>query len=204
MAETAIQIFADLTNRALVVSQKGGPVTLPNPYHQEKLYISVQPLLKNPTGNDTQPYTVVDGAEYALSVAVFKSSDASTLAGPLSSWSVDGTAKAGVLELNTAAMATAMTGQTSVAAIIEFQFTGSSGRFTIQQPITIKKQYIVSGTPAALPVAEYVTLAEFEARAVKYSGNAPGRTIALRNAADDAEVILGCDSEGGFTTDSGD
>jgi hypothetical protein len=209
VAETAIQIFADLTNRRLVASTKGSAekkIDQPNPpFHQDKLYFSVQPLIINASGGDSAPYSLPDAANYSVTVLIVKASDGTTLAGPMSSWTVDGTAKAGSIDLNTAAMATAIAATpTGISALIQFQFDdGANVKTTLEQTLAIRRTYITAGTPSELPVASYLTREECIALFVKFSGNPLGASITLRDATDTYDLILKCNTDGSNASDAG-
>ncbi len=201
MAETAIPLFADLTNRQLVASVKGGPVVLPSFFHQDKLYLSIQPLSVNPTGGLFASYTTLTGSGY--SVRVFISTTAGgTLAGPITSFTTDGTAVAGSVNLNTTEMATAFTsGATlSIAALLTIDLENASGKWTIEKTITIKRSFLTAGTPVANPTVRYLTEAD-EARFVKYSGNPNGSFIILPNEAGTNSNVIYTGADGAFKAD---
>lgn len=202
MAETAIPLFVDLTNRKFVASAKGGEFQFKTPFHQDKLFISLQPLTKNPAGNDSSPYTVVDASEYSISFLITTTAGG-TLVGPVTSWTVDGTTRYAAITLFTTEMDTAFTNAatTSISADIYIQFTGTSGKHTIRQRITIDRTYITSGTPSANPAVRYLTDAD-EARFVKYAGNQNGASITLTNAAGTNSIVIRVNSDGSFAADS--
>lgn len=201
----AVDIFADLTNRKLVASSKGGsPKPLASPFHQDRLYLSIQPLDYSSTGaQSSSPYEILDGANYSLSVLVTKT-DGTTLAGPATSWTPDGMAKIGSIDLNTAAMVTAFTSGSTleVAGYIFLQFDdGANRKTTIQADITIKRSYLTGGTPSELPLTSYLTREECIALFVKFSGNANGATITLPSPDGVYKVILGANNDGSDRSD---
>lgn len=197
----SIKIYCDLTNRILVASSKGiNEVTkFPSPFHVDELYMSIQPLIQSPDGLVTsQPYSVPDGSGYSLSVALFDVTGATTLAGIASTWTPDGTAKLGSLDLNTAAMATAFTsgGTTQITALLYFQFNDGNGVTTLFKQITVLRSYLNSGTPSAVAGVRYLTDAD-EARYVKYSGNtAPIELVCATDAT--KKNLLYTDTDGQF------
>lgn len=205
----AVDVFADLTNRKFVASSKGGsPKPFASPFHQDKLYFSVQPLEIDSIGAQTgAPYEVLDGSAFSLSVLVADTSG-TTLAGLATSWSPNGTAKIGSIDLNTAAMATAFTSPstTQISAEIYFQFDdGANRKTTIKDTLTIKRSRITGSTPSELPVDSYLTRAECLALFVKWSGNPAGKKIALSatGGADGADdLILGENSDKSFGADA--
>jgi hypothetical protein len=197
-----IPAFADLTNRRLRGSASGELFTLPTPFHQDKLYLSIQPMALNPGGDESERFTVLDGNGYSVSVLVTET-DGDTLAGPYTSFAVDtsnGTANppvAGLVNLNTTEMATAFASAstTSINAVLYIKLTGSGGDVTtIKQAITIERTYITSGTPSANPLTEYYTKAEIDAQCVKFTGNPDGATVTFTNGV--YSTIFGCNADG--------
>lgn len=204
-----IPVFADLSNRRLRGSAAGELFTLPTPFHEDKLYLSIQPMALNPGGDEANRFTVLDGNGYSISALVTTTAGA-TLAGPYTSFSVDtsgGTANpplAGVVNLNTVEMAAAFTSgsTTSVPAVLYIKLTGSGGDVTtIKQTLTIERSYITSGTPVSNPTVRYLT-SEDEARFVKYYGNPNGSSINLPNLAGTNSTSLFTRSDGSFAADS--
>ena len=200
----AVPIFADLTNKTLVQSSKGGAVKpLANAFHQDMLCFSVQPLLIAPLGSQSStPYEVVDASAFAVTALVTKT-DGTTLAGPSTFATVDGTAVAGSIDLNTAAMATAFTSSSTleVSAYLFLQINdGSTNKTTIQASLTIKRSYITSGTPSELPISSYLTREEQLALFVRWSGNESGKMIELVNGA--YKTIIGCNADGSNASDA--
>jgi hypothetical protein len=196
----ATQIYADLTNRIFVASSRGGaPKAFANPFHQDKLYLSIQPLASDPSGaQSSTPFQVLDGAGYSLTVLIVKRSDGSTLAGPVTSWTPDGTAKAGSIDLNTVAMASAFSGSTaSVSAWVQMLFDdGANQKVTLQSDLTINRTYITAGIPSELPTTSYLTREECLALFVKFAGNPNGSTITLPSPAGTYSVVLVANDDG--------
>lgn len=196
----AVQVFADLMTQRLVASAKGGgDLSFASPFHQDKLYLSVQPLDYDSSGAATSnPYTILDGAAFSLSVLVTKT-DGTTLAGPASSWGVDGYAKIGSIDLNTAAMVTAFTSPSvlTLDAYVYFQFDdGANRKTTIRADLTILRSYLTSGTPSELPIASYLTREEQLALFVRFSGNPNGSTITLPSPSGAYKVIVSANDDG--------
>lgn len=195
----AVDVFADLTNRKFVASTKGGgEKPFASPFHQDKLYLNIQPLDYSSSGAaSSSPYEVLDGSAFAISVLVTKT-DGTTLAGPATSWSLTGTSMIGSIDLNTAAMATAFTSSSTltVDGYVFIQFDdGANRKTTIQADITIKRSYITSGTPSELPVDSYLTRAECLALFARYV-NENGATITLKSPDGTQEVVLGANNAG--------
>lgn len=202
----AVDIFADLTNARFVASIKGGsPKAFVSPFHQDKLYLSVQPIDYDSSGAaSSNPYEILDGAAFSLSILVTTTAGA-TLAGPSTSWAVDGTAKVGSVDLNTAAMVTAFTNPAtlSVDAYIYFQFDdGANRKTTIQGNFRILRSYLTSGTPSELPIASYLTREECLELFVRWSENEPGKGITLKDSTSTYETILKCNTDGSNASDA--
>lgn len=198
----ATEVFADLSNRKFVASVKGGsekanPIS--SPFHQDKLYLSVQPIEYDSSGAvSSDPYSELDGSAFALSVLITKT-DGTTLAGPATTWTPDGNAKVGSIDLNTAAMVTAFTSSSTltVDAYVFMQFDdGANRKTTIQASLTIKRSYITSGTPSELPLSSYLTREECIALFLKFSGNPPGSTLTLPSPSGAYKVIVGANDDG--------
>jgi hypothetical protein len=210
VATTATKVFADLTNVQFVASTKGtGPKTSPvsSPFHQDKLYLSIQPLVVEPSGSQTQnPYQVLDASGYSITVLIITAdASATTLAGPTVMASVDGTAMAGSVDLNTAAMATAFTSSatTSVDAKILVQIdNGSTQKITVSGTLTINRTYITGSTPSALPLPSYLTRDECIALFVKYAGNPPGASVTLTDSTSTYQTVWQCNSDGSNASDA--
>lgn len=197
----AADVFIDLTNRKFVASTKGGDRTtaFASPFHQDKLYLNVQPLDYDSGGAQTSaPYAVLDAAGFSLSILVTKT-DGTVLAGPMSTWAVNGTAKLGSIDLNTAAMVTAFTVGTvlQLDAYIYFQFDdGANRKTTIKGDLTILRSYLTSGTPSELPLASYLTREECIAIFVKFAGNPNGSTITLPSPSGAYSVVVAANNDG--------
>jgi hypothetical protein len=205
---TAIPIFADLTNRKFVANSFGSAdAFFASPFHQDKMCLSVQTLMIDPSGvRSSNPYSIVDCSGWAVTVLIVKTADGTTLAGPAVLGTVDGTAIAGSVDLNTAAMATAFTSgsTTSVDATVYIQFDdGSSNKTTIKYPLTILRSLITSGTPSELPLDSYWTRDEINALFVRWSGNAPGKAITLVDDNNVYQTILKANTDGSNASDAG-
>lgn len=204
---TATNIFADLTNRQLVASSKSAAekrIDQPSrPGQYDTLYLAIQPMLLTGEGTLDDPYELIDAANYSVTMLLVKQSDGSTLSGPVSSWTVDETRKVGKLNLNTAAMATAMSGQTSVACYIEFLFDdGTNAKTTIRQDLTVQKAYITAGTPTEYPLASYLTREECVELFVRWANNENGKTIELKSGDGTKTRVLGVDNDSAPTDES--
>lgn len=201
------KVFADLSNAQLVTNANAASLFYidqpARPGHQDKLRFSVQPMRVNPeeSGSEGAAYELLDGAGYTVTILIVKASDGSTLSGPMSSWSVDGQAKAGYIDLNTAAINTALSSATELACIAEFKFdNGSDDITTIRIPFTIQKSYITAGTPSELPLARYPTWEEALAVFVRFYGNPDGSTVTFPNGSHAA--VFGCNADGTAKTDA--
>jgi hypothetical protein len=199
----AQDVFVDLTSKKFVATLKGAPTSQPfgTPYHQDILNLTIQPLDYDSGGVATStPYEVLDASGYSISLLVTKASDGSTLAGPFTSWTPSGTALTGSADLNTAAMATAVSGLSAggeLSTIFWLRITnGSSRQVTVETAVTIKKSAITSGTPSELPITSYLTREECLALFVRYAGNPDGATITLTSPDGTEEVVLGANDDG--------
>jgi hypothetical protein len=207
----AQDVFVDLTSKKFVATLKGGQTSQPfgEVFHQDKLYLRIQPLDYDSGGVAiSTPYEVLDASGYSISLLVTdQASTPATLSGPATSWSPDGSALVGSIDLNTAAMNTAFTSASSVATYFWLQITdGTNRKVTIKTAVTIYKSAITSGTPTEYPLDTYLTAAESVALFVKWSGNPAGKKIALSKdgGADGADdLILGENSDQSFGADAG-
>lgn len=207
MADRSIDIFADLTNRSFVASAKGGSKSSPfgSPFHQDKLYLNVQPLNVDAAGSaNSAPYSIVDAANFALTILITKT-DGTTLVGPITTFTPNGLAKLGSLDLNTAAMVTAFSSPStaSIDAYVYFQFDdGANTKITIRGDFAIKRTYITTGTPTELPLPTYMTRDECIALFVRFAGNPPGSSITLPDSTSTYNLILKCNTDGSNASDA--
>jgi hypothetical protein len=191
-------IYCDLNASAFVQSQKSSQgARVAGFFHQDKITLSLHALELDPTrAPNSGPYSELDPTGWSAAVKIFNSSG--TVLASQTSWTVSGTALVGSLDLNTANMATefASSAVTSVqTAIFEVELTdGTGAKFTFQDTVTIKREYIVVGSPSALPLPSYYTKDEINALFVRFSGNPDGATITLTNGA--KEVVLGAGTDG--------
>ena len=195
----AFDVFADLTSAAFVASSKGGSdYSFLSPFQFDKLYLSVQPLeLKSDEAQTLNPYETLDAAAFAITAIVVTVNGGTTLAGPTVISTPSGTAALGSIDLNTAAMATAMTGQTSVTAYLQMSFDdGANRKVTIQGDLTIKKSYLTAGAPSELPLTTYPTWAEALAIFVRFANNPNGSTITLPSPSGAYSVVVAANDDG--------
>lgn len=202
-----LDLFFDIANEEIVASfTNQGPFTLPSWYHQNAKDLRATFLRLNTTGAFGSPYTKVPATGLSFSAKLFTSDGATVLASQIT-WTVNATdanALDGVLDLNTAAMATAFTSgsTTSITAILEFKMTETSGGTTTwQRTVTIKRQYDVVGSPVAVAPDTYLTEAQSDARYAKYAGNGAGASITLLSAAGTYQVIISVNDDGTFHAD---
>lgn len=209
MAAVKRDIYCDFTSGLLVQSTRNNtPALFPSPFHQDNIRLTVHPLEFAPTNNPTQgPFAEIDTTGMSLTVKLLKS-DGTVLASQ-SSWTVeDETTLVGNLDCNTANMATEFPALPSAitsltGCIIEFEFSDADGKVTVQQGgITIKREYIIAGSPSALPLPSYYTQAEINALFVRFSGNPAGASITLVSPDGNNEAVLRVDDEGEFQTDA--
>lgn len=151
-----LKLFNVANYRSLVAGTSGGGFTLPPFMQGDTMSVeytlledtSAAGLLANPS------YAKVAPSGYTLKMGLFRTSDSTQLAYQ-NSWTLDaGNNKyTGSLALNTAAIATAMSGQTSVACTFEIEVTDSSGYITtpFQSSTTLIKEYITTGVVGVAP-----------------------------------------------------
>jgi hypothetical protein len=201
----AVSIYADLTNRQFVSNTKGTAAKgFSSPFHQDKLYWSIQPLRQNANGASTSDQMeVLDAAAYAITVLI-RTTAGVTLAGPNVFTTIEEQAKVGSIDLNTAAMATAMGSGSEVSAVVEIQFDdGATEKVTVTGTMTIKRTYLTSGTPSELPLTRYPTWEEALAVFVRFAGNVPGSSITLPDETNTYELVVKCNSDGSNASNAG-
>jgi hypothetical protein len=198
---TATPIFADLTNRILVASSKASAekrIDSPSrPGHLDKLYWAIQPLLQSASPTNEQPYEEIDAANYSITVVLVAYVGGTVLSGPMNTWSVDETRKVGYLDLNTAAMVTAMTSVTELRCVLEFKFDdGANVATTIRQEIYVNKSYLTASTPSELPLTAYFTREEVLALFVRFANNPAGATVELKSPDGTRTINYGVNDDG--------
>jgi hypothetical protein len=199
----AANVFVDLTGKEFVASSKGGEVESPygTPFHQDKIHLNIQPLDLSTDGSfSSSPYETLDASGYSISLLVTKAADGTTLAGPATSWTPNGTALVGSIDLTTAAMNTAVTALSAggeLATYFWLQISdGNNRKVTLQTSVTVKKSAITTGTPTEYPLEQYLTASECMALFVKYANNPDGATIILTSPDGSEELELGVNDDG--------
>lgn len=196
----AQQVFVDLSRKKYVASSSGGDTSQPygEVFHQDKLHLIIQPLDIRPAGAFTSnQYEILNASGYSISILVTDTaSTPATLSGPATTWTPNGTALEGTVDLHTAAMDTAFTSVNSLATYFWIQITnGTDRRVTIKTPVTIYKTAITSGTAAQYPAEEVVFRSELS-QYVRFSGNPNGSTVTLPSPSGVYKVILGANDDG--------
>lgn len=195
-------IYADFTEGRLVRSSKdSGYVNFPSPFHEDNLRLVIHPLEFDPSRTpNLGPFAEIDPSGMALTVSIFKS-DATLLASQ-GSWAVSGNTLVGTLNCNTAAMQTAFASSstTSIPALIEFEFSDADGKVTVQQAITISREYITSGTPAPIPSETYLTESASLSLFVAKAG-AAGEGFTLTSPDGTKTIYCYCDNDGVLRSD---
>ena len=188
-------IYCDFTNGYFVQSNKSAQrVTFPSPYHEDNLRLVIHPLEVEPSNTPAQgPFSELDPTGWGLTVKIFNSTGATVLASQ-TSWTVVGNTLVGSLNCNTVAMAAAIGSSSSIAGIVEFEFTDTNGKITIQGNITILHEWIIAGSPAAIENETYLTesasIGKFvakvgEAGEVKYWTSPDGTKTVIQYLGDD-------------------
>ena len=142
-----LNLFLDVTNKTLVRGQYNAePFVMPKQFFESTVNVSLMLLRANPDGGLRTPYTVVDPTGMSMTVAVgsFSGTTGTKLASQ-NSWTIANSKFTGTLNLNTAQMVTAMTGNDSISKTFEIEF--GSGNDTYQTPITISGEVITAGSP---------------------------------------------------------
>jgi hypothetical protein len=202
-------IFLDLSRSAFILNQRDANLSkIATCFHQDKLTLSLHPLEIDATRTPVQgPFAELDPTGWSASVKVFKTSDGTVLASQ-TSWTVSGNTLNGSLDLNTANMAlefpaSPLTTKT-ITAIFEVEITdGNGAKFTFQDTaFVINREYIVAGSPTALPLTSYYTAAEMDQLFVKFANNPAGATISLKSPDGTKTVDIGCNDDGSFDSNA--
>jgi len=197
--------FADFTNGRLVASPRDSAElsSFPVFYHQDAPWLTIKALEIDPDINPTEGiYSTVDPTGISLSLKVFDSTGATVLASQ-TSWSASGNAFVAQLNLNTVPMAAAFSSgsTTQISTIWEFEFQDADGKITIQRTgVAIKREYIVAGSPTALPLDEYPTKNEMLQLCVQWV-NAAGKGITFTSQDGTKQLTIGCNNDGSFAAD---
>ena len=204
MPAVRLKLFNDITNRKFVVRPNDtGEFPFPKVFQEDRVNIEYQPLEINSSGSRITPYSVVSVVGLSLTIKIAKASDGTILASQ-TSFSLDTAANVitGVLDCNTAAMVTAMTGVASVDVYFEVELADATGSMTVAQvACKIYKEYITAGSPSALPLSSYLTRAECLALFVKFVGNTAGQTIELVSPDGTRFRIVGMNNDGSAQDD---
>ena len=204
MAAGVLRLFNDLANLRLVGSLKDAEdFVLPQWHHQDKIPIVISFLNLNPDGGRYNPYSLLDISGSSFDVKIF-AADGTTVLASQTVWTKDVGARtlSASLNLNTAAMATAFTGNpASIAATLLFRLTEADGAITTYaRAITILRELNVSGTPVPVDGAVYLTEDQVRALFVKFIGNA-GESITIKSADGTKQAVLYVSNDGEFKAD---
>lgn len=149
--------------------------------------------------SNEQPFELLDGGDYAITVSILKYSDGSVLAGPTTLAGSDEYMRVGKVDLNTAAMVAAIAAARELACILEVTFDdGTDDKVTIQQDFYVKRNWYSAGTPTELPLTSYPTWAEAQAVFLA-KVNGPGVTGTFYSPDGTKIRIVGIDDEGAAT-----
>lgn len=169
-------------------------------FSRNTLNLEVYPLVLNPAAAYTEdPFSVVDVSGLSLVASIYDSTGATLLASQ-STFSTDVNLGilTGTLNCDTVAMGTAVTTDPT-QVLIEFRFTGSAGWSknvrASGSTTVIRKQFNVTGTPAALAGAYYPTLDEVRAMFLERDGTA-GASYTLKSADGTKRVVVYLDNSG--------
>ena len=153
-------IYVNFTEQKLVKSSRENTVVrFPAPYHQDNLSLVIHPLEIDTSRTPNQgPFAEISGTGLSLVVKIF-ASDGTTVLASQTSFTASGNTLVGTLDLNTGAMATAIASGDITNAILEFEFEYTDGStLTVQQrDFIIYEEFIIAGSPVAIPNETYLT-----------------------------------------------
>ena len=198
-------IYANITDGTLVKStRENTAVRFPNPYHQDNLSLVIHPVEIDTSRTPNQgPFAEISATGLSLKVKIFKA-DGTTVLASQETFTADGNTLVGALNLNTAAMSTAITAAAGdiTTAIVEFEFTYTdSTSVTIQQRnLTIYKECITTGSPVAIENETYLTEAASRSIFVKRVGE-PGEGQYFTSPDGTKQVFQWLDNNGVLHTD---
>lgn len=181
MASIRLKLFNDITNRRLVKGiLQPDAFILPSVFDQDQLSIELQLYEAVSGGGVSTPLSAVAPSGIAVTISIF-STDLATLYASQTSFTVSGTLLVGILNLNTSAMGTAISGKLKLDCTLSILLIDASGQETsFQGPIVVMKSGNTSGTPTVVPGVTYYTSDQCKAIFVKKIGD-PGESITLIN-----------------------
>lgn len=211
---SVIDLYVDLRNRKLVSGVRasaisgGGDWIFPKVWHNENLQMRWRFFAYNTSGDPKEPNTYMNLGGAALTVSIFTTDGAITLATTAAGgWtaSTDGNFLTGNLNLNTVNMAAqfapTVPGVLSIIASLEIQLVMADATYAFRTNITIDKSFIAGATPANITSAGYLTREEALALFVKYYGNPDGATVTLVSPDGLTQGIIGVNDDGSFKMD---
>lgn len=168
MASVELKLYVDLTNRQLVRGLRDTtPFTLPAFYQEDDVRMNLAIMKVIPDAGPYDPYEKL--AHSGLSVVCKVATTAPViLAAGTSTYNSSTNTLDLTLDLNTGAMVTAMSGQTSITPFIEFELDDGDGNITAYQAqITVKKEYITGASASPDPLDTYLTANQSDGRFVR-------------------------------------
>jgi hypothetical protein len=136
--------------------------------------IDIELELMTRTEDTNAPWTLVSPGSYSLSVGLFALTDRTQLAFQ-NTFSDDGDKKVGQLDLNTAAVSTALTSETSIKCVFEVRTVDATGPdYPYRNTnVTLVKPFITSGTLTVPPTETALTTSTAIALFVPKDGSNP-------------------------------
>lgn len=202
MAAVELVLFADLTTRQLVRSlTDSSPFAFPSLFQEDRVRMDIT-CVRASAGNPYAPFAKVTPHSGLTMVCKIAKTNGTILAAGTSSYSAATDTLTLTLECNTGAMVTAMSGQTQISAIIEFELDDGDNAITAHQStISIFKEYITAASAAPSPIDTYLTEAQSNSRFVRKLG-AAGEAITLVSSDGTKQVLLYCADDGSFHADA--
>lgn len=200
-----VPVYANLSTGRFVSGRKSTAAEQ-NPlglfYSRNSLNLRVYPLVVNPLASAAtgDPYQIVNVSGLSLVAAIYDL-DGNTLAQG-SSFTPDASQNTltGALNCDVAAMVTYATEINGKDVIIEFRFTGTFGSKNCRSLSKVYLQLNETGTPDPDPTVTYLSIPEFEARAMLQEGRA-GEVKTWISPDGSKKVIQWLDNDGVFHTD---
>lgn len=209
MPALELTLYCDIANRRLVKGlTDSSEYQLPTFFHQDIATVTLY-MLKLPsvgTLSGQNPYQKVSMYGTTVTLTLFSSDGNATPLSLTATWAdnTDGS-KTGLLNLNSSGMAallpTSPITTTSIQAILECNLAGNGQETGFQNTVLVKRQYITSGTPAAVGAATYYTQDQINALFLRLGGSA-GQVITLISPDGSHQRIIGCNNDGSGLDDS--
>lgn len=202
MPAVELNLFVDLTNRRLVTSlTDSSQFSLPQFWQEDKVAMTLT-IMRASVGNPYAPFAKITPHSGLSMVCKIVTLLGVVLASGTSSYDSATDTLALTLDLNTANMVTAMSGQTTISPVIEFELDDGTNKLTaFQTTIQVLKEYITSASVSPNPLETFLTEAQSNGRFVRKLGQ-PGEAITLTSPDGSKQVVLYVDDAGAFHADA--